>query len=176
MLWGRLKPSKKYRVDSMEIVLKKIFPTADYIVLSDSDDETNNNEENSLLREIVVDNENAINEEISKCLHQEYNDDSSVDDVLVPLLKKNISEKSIPVEPTKMKARRPSMCVPSMAEYSLKTQKLPPSSAYAKKSKIDKPALSLNYKETKPILKARYDPKEEAIKLNNIKAYELSCV
>lgn len=168
MLCGRLQPSRKYRVDSMEMMLKKIFPNADFIVLSDSDDE-NNNEESSLLTEIIVDNENAINEEISKCLHHEFNDDSSVDDVLVPLLKKNISEKNIPVEPKKIKARRPSMCVPSIAEYSIKTQKLPPSSAYAKKSKIDKPALSLNYKETKPIVKAPYDPKEEAIKLNNIK-------
>lgn len=145
MFCGRLKPSNKYKINSLEVTLKKFFPTADFIVLSDSDDERQNDITEPLLRS-----------------------DSSSDEALESLLKVR-PEKNVVKNPKKIKARRQSAYVPSIAEYSIKTQKLPPSSSYAKKSMIDKPPLSINYKETKSIVKAPYDPKEETIKLNNIK-------
>jgi hypothetical protein len=160
MLCGRLKPSNKYKVSSLEACLKKFFPTADFIVLSDSDDDPE-----SLLREIEVSNENVIKDEISECLLQDY-DSCSYE--AFQLLLKQIPEENI-CRPKKAKFRRPSVYVPSIAEYSMKTQKLPPASAYAKRSKIFKPALSLNYKNAKPFVKPPYDPKEETIKLNNVK-------
>jgi len=166
MLFGRLKPSKKYKINSLEVTLKKFFPTADFIVLSDSDDESQNDNTEPLLQEIVANNESTIKDEISKSLLMEF--DSSSDGALESLLKVR-PEENIVKHPKKIKARRQSAYVPSIAEYSIKTQRLPPSSAYAKKSMIDKPALTINYKETKSIVKAPYDLKEEAIKLNNIK-------
>lgn len=163
MLCGRIKPSVKYNVDSMEWFLKKCFPTADHIVLSDSDDE-NVEDPESLLVMIEEEDENAINDEIVKSLQQESTDDNIFVNTLESSMKDSVNKVS-----KQSKTRRRSICVPSIAEYSLKTQKLAPSSAYAKKSKGQKPTLSINYKETKPNVKVQFDPKEEAIKLNKIK-------
>lgn len=156
----------------MECFLKKIFPTADYIVLSDSEDE-NVDDPESLL---VMIEQDDINDEIVKSLQQESNDDNSSFDASKTAKKVDVPKPNLmnenqlkPAKTTNVKTRRMSICVPSIAEYSLKTQKLPPSSAYAKRSKANKPAFYLNYKEAKQNVKVQYDPKEEAIKLKNIK-------
>lgn len=156
MLDGILKPSAKYRVSSLEEVLQKFFPiSVDAITVIDDEEECEDQhiEDRKLNSETDCDSSEKSVEFIENT--RETNGQEN----------KNSEKKP----QCNMEMRKKSINVPSISEYSLKTQKLVPASSYAKKSNVTKTPISINYKNPKPSISKINDPVLEAVKLRDVK-------